>query len=158
MTPSIQEQFVPEGVCFGCGPANARGLSLRSYLLQEVVVAQWQPQPHHAAVSGVLCGGFIGTLIDCHSGAALAQAVEQAEGRWPWAETPGWATAVYRVDMLRPTPLDTELRLVAGPVDLAGDEAVVAVQLHADGKLRAVGEATWRRLRRQLMDDRAART
>lgn len=158
MTTSIQEQFVPEGVCFGCGPANTRGLSLRSYLREAGVVARWQPQPHHAAVSGVLCGGVIGTLIDCHSGAALAQAVKQAEGRWPWSETPGWATAAYRVEMLRPTPLDTELRLVAGRVDLAGDGAVVAVQLHADGKLRALGEATWRRLRPPPADRRAVRT
>jgi acyl-coenzyme A thioesterase PaaI-like protein len=147
LTVSIQESFLPDGICYGCGPANPLGLRLQSYEVDNVAVAHWRAQPHHAAVPGVVCGGVIGTLIDCHSGAALAQAVKHAEGRWPWAEAPGWATAAYRVEMLRPTPLNSELRLEAASVDLDGDQAVVAVQLHADGKLRAVGEATWRRLR-----------
>ena len=145
--PSIQDGFFADGICYGCGPSNPRGLGLKSYEVDGVAVAQWRPEPHHAAAPGVLCGGVIGTLLDCHSGAALAQALKHAEGRWPWAESAGWATAAYRVEMLRPTPVDGVVRLVADSVELAGDEAVVAVQLHADGKLRATGEATWRRLR-----------
>jgi mannose-6-phosphate isomerase-like protein (cupin superfamily) len=102
---SIQEPFVPEGVCFGCGRANPRGLRLRSYLRAETVVAQWQPEPQHAAIPDV-CGEVIGTLIDCHSGAALAQKVKDVEGRWPWAQSPGWAIAELTVSLLRPTPIE----------------------------------------------------
>lgn len=153
---SIQESFFPDGICYGCGPANPRGFGLRSYEVDGVAVAHWRPEPHHAAGPGVLCGGVIGTLLDCHSGAALAVALKHAEGRWPWAEAPGWATASYRVDMLRPTPVDGEVRLVADSVELAGDEAVITVQLHADGKLRATGEATWRRLRARPAQARGA--
>jgi acyl-coenzyme A thioesterase PaaI-like protein len=145
--PSIQEQFVPDGVCFGCGPANPAGLGLRSYVHDGVVTAQWRPEPHHAAVPGVLCGGVIGTLLDCHSGAALAQAVRDKEGAWPWARSAGWATAEYTVSLLRPAPLTSALHLVARSVQLAGDEAVVEVELHGEDKLRAVGNARWRRLR-----------
>jgi acyl-coenzyme A thioesterase PaaI-like protein len=147
VTASVQEQFLPDGVCFGCGPASSRGLGLRSYLVDGAVVADWQPELHHVAVPGVLCGGVIGTLLDCHSGAALAQRVKDVEGRWPWAQAPGWATARYTVRMLRPTSLDHPVRLVATDVRLCGDEAVVTVEMHAAGKLRATGDATWRRLR-----------
>lgn len=147
MAPSIQERFVPEGVCFGCGPANPQGLGLCSYRVDGTVVAQWQPEPQHAAVPGVLCGGVISTLIDCHSGAALAQEVKDVEGRWPWAQSPGWATAELTVSMLRPTPIEHGVRLVTAGVELTGDEAVVVVELHGHGKLRAVGSASWRRVR-----------
>lgn len=147
MTPSVQEQFSPDGVCFGCGPANAQGLGLRSHVVDGLVVARWRPEPRHAAVPGVLCGGVVGTLVDCHSGAALAQAVRDAEGLWPWADGPGWATARFAVELLRPTPLAHEVRLVASSVELDGDKATITVEVHADGKLRAVGDANWRRLR-----------
>jgi acyl-coenzyme A thioesterase PaaI-like protein len=120
--PSIQERFVPDGICFGCGPANGQGLGLRSRLVDAVVVAQWQPEPQHAAVPGVLCGGVISTLVDCHSAAALAQHVKDVEGRWPWAQSPGWATAELTVAMLRPAPLEHPVQLVADAVELAGDE------------------------------------
>ena len=66
---SIQSQSIPDGICFGCGSKNTLGLQLRSYLLRGSVVAEWQPQERHAAFPGILCGGVIGALIDCPSGA-----------------------------------------------------------------------------------------
>lgn len=147
MVTSIQDRFMPEGICYGCGPANARGLALRSVVEDGIVVADWQPQEHHGAMPGVLCGGVIGTLLDCHSGAVLAHAIYQDAGRWPWSEGPGWATAEYTVRMLRPTPLDAPLRVVGTGAALADDEAVIDVELHSQDKLRATCTATWRRLR-----------
>ena len=80
---SVQSQFIPDGICYGCGPMNPAGLGLSSFQHNGVVVAEWQPQEHHAAVPGMLCGGVIGTLIDCHSGAALARlcTTRRAHGR-----------------------------------------------------------------------------
>lgn len=143
---SIQEQFIPDGICYGCGPANREGLALQSYVAGGQVVADWHPEGRHAAVPGVLCGGVIGTLIDCHSGAALAQALHDRDGLWPWAQTPGWATAEYQVRMMRPTPLRA-IQLVTTDVELRSDDAVVTVELHSHNELRAAGHATWRRLR-----------
>jgi hypothetical protein len=37
--------------------------------------------------------------------------------------------------------------LLARTVSLEADDAVVAVELHSDGTLRANGQASWRRLR-----------
>ena len=30
MTQSLQDRFAPHNACFGCGPANAKGLRLKS--------------------------------------------------------------------------------------------------------------------------------
>ncbi len=63
---SLQEHYAPHTVCFGCGPSNTRGLHIRSFADGDDVVAEWQPEPHHAAFENVLNGGIIGTLLDCH--------------------------------------------------------------------------------------------
>lgn len=110
-------------------------------------MAEWQPQEHHAAFPGILCGGVIGALIDCHSGAALAQVVKDAEGTWPWTESLAWATSSYSVELLRPTPLNQPVQLAASCVGPDADGAEVAVELYSGGKLRATGHASWRRIR-----------
>ena len=63
---SLQEQYGPDSVCYGCGPANPRGLHIRSFPDGDEVVADFQPEPHHHAFDNVLNGGIIGTLLDCH--------------------------------------------------------------------------------------------
>jgi len=63
---SLQEKYAPNNSCFGCGPANAQGLRIRSFPKGEEVVAEWIPQSKYEAFPGVLNGGIIGTLLDCH--------------------------------------------------------------------------------------------
>src|SRR5688572_27719003 len=63
----LQEKYAPQNACFGCGPANAKGLHVRSFPKGEIVVAEWKAEPHHEAFPGVLNGGIIGALLDCHS-------------------------------------------------------------------------------------------
>ena len=68
--PSLQERYAPQGRCFGCGPANPDGLHIRSFPSAEdpaTVVAEWTPEPRYEAFEGVLNGGIIGALLDCHS-------------------------------------------------------------------------------------------
>ena len=43
--PSLQEQYGPHTICFGCGPANERGLHIRSFVEGDEVIAEWQPEP-----------------------------------------------------------------------------------------------------------------
>src|SRR4030081_780892 len=44
---SIQETYAPNNQCFGCGPANDKGLRIRSFENGEELVAEWTPQPYH---------------------------------------------------------------------------------------------------------------
>lgn len=64
---SLQDRYAPENRCFGCGPANDKGLRIKSFVRGDDVVASFQPAPHHLAFEGMLNGGIAGALLDCHS-------------------------------------------------------------------------------------------
>jgi len=44
MDPSLQERYGPASACFGCGPANPKGLRIRSFPAGGEVVAEWTPE------------------------------------------------------------------------------------------------------------------
>ena len=68
MTASLQETYAPTSICFGCGPANEKGLRIRSIAVSDnEAVCDWTPEPHHHAFHGMLNGGICGALLDCHS-------------------------------------------------------------------------------------------
>ncbi len=140
---SIQERYFADTVCFGCGPKNDQGLRIRSLPVPDGdgVVATWEPQPHHVAAPGVLNGGIVGALLDCHSVAAV-----YAKTRGPGDHADGWwATAEYAVKLLRPTPSDAPLELHARVVELTDTEALTEARLESGGKLRATCTARFRR-------------
>ena len=57
----IQDRLIPTMTCFGCGPANPRGLRLKSYLGDGYVTATFMPWPEHDNGLGFLNGGIIAT-------------------------------------------------------------------------------------------------
>ncbi|OBK27111.1 thioesterase [Mycobacterium asiaticum] len=133
--------------CFGCGPANPRGLRLKSYLADGHVTATFTPWPEHDNGLGFLNGGIIATLLDCHSAAAaLNEAALQG-----WDPAPGaslaFVTAGIDVRYVRPSPLDTPVELHAVVVKSSEPEIVCDVELLHDGKTRATGHAVWKRWR-----------
>jgi hypothetical protein len=80
---SLQEQYAPRGECFGCGPMNEKGLRIRSFAAGDEVICEWQPETYHEAYPGMLNGGIIGTLMDCHcnwAAACLASDAAQQSG------------------------------------------------------------------------------
>ena len=52
--------------CYGCGALNERGLQIKSFWVGEEVVCAWQPKPHHIGHPGILYGGMIASVVDCH--------------------------------------------------------------------------------------------
>ena len=44
---SVQETYAPNNRCFGCGPANDKGLRIRSFEQDGELVGEWHPEPHH---------------------------------------------------------------------------------------------------------------
>ena len=144
---SIQQRLYPQLVCFGCGPMNTKGLQLRSYAKDGVIVATFEPSPEHDNGLGYLNGGIISTLLDCHSAAAVI--LEAEEHGWtalPGAVTP-FVTAELNVRFLRPAPLYGTVDLRAAVVRSSEQEITADVQLVADGKTRASALALWRRWR-----------
>src|SRR3990167_2731705 len=99
---SLQEMYAPHGICYGCGPANPKGLHIASVVAGDQVIAHWEPQPHLHAYDNILSGGAIGTLLDCHSNWAAAWYLMQAQGL---THPPCTVTAEYSIKLLRPTPM-----------------------------------------------------
>lgn len=132
---SLQERFSPAGLCFGCGPANDRGLRVRSFEQPDgTVTADWQPSPHHQAFPGILNGGIIGTLLDCHSNWAAAWHLMQ---RRQLAAPLCTVTASYAVKLLRPTPMSVPVHLTARVVESQEDRARVEAALASGGEICA---------------------
>ncbi len=140
--PSLQDTHWPDGICFGCGPKNEWGLRIKSFVEGEEVVAHWTPQPHHQAWPGILNGGIIGTLLDCHSNMAAWLALTQ-EGRDPGSTV----TADFAVKLARPTPIDKPVKVVARAVDVAGRRARVEAHIEVEGEVTATCASTFVKLR-----------
>jgi acyl-coenzyme A thioesterase PaaI-like protein len=137
---SLQERYAPHNSCFGCGPANERGLHIRSFARDGEVVAEWQPEPFHEAFPGMLNGGIIGTLLDCHSNWTAAYHLMQRAGA---DHPPCTVTADYSIKLLRPTPTDEPVRLTARVVESTDKRATVEAELMAHGQVCATCRGTF---------------
>ncbi|MBT3217432.1 MAG: PaaI family thioesterase [Candidatus Marinimicrobia bacterium] len=131
----LQETYAEKSICFGCGPANKKGLRIQSFVEGDLVVAKWSAEKHHEAFPGVLNGGIIGTLLDCHCNWAGAYYLMQSTGE---KVAPSTVTAEYSVKLLRPTPSRSSLFLSAKLIELDGKKAVIEGELKADGKICAI--------------------
>jgi acyl-coenzyme A thioesterase PaaI-like protein len=144
---SIQERLFSDLPCFGCGPSNEQGLRLRSYPADGHVTAHFQPWPEHDNGLGYLNGGIIGTVLDCHSAAAVMLEAEQRG----WPPLPGaalaYVTAGLDLRYRRPAPLAEPSELRAWVTRAGEDEMTAVAELWADGKVRAEATAVWKRWR-----------
>jgi acyl-coenzyme A thioesterase PaaI-like protein len=138
--PSLQRRFSPESRCFGCGPANERGLRIESHEVDGELRATWHALPHHAAFDNILNGGVIGTLLDCHANWTAAIHLMHARGL---AGPPGCVTAEYAVRLRRPTPVDRPIDLRAWAVETSGDRVVVDAEMAVDGIITATCRGTF---------------
>lgn len=138
MEQSLQERYAPASICFGCGPANGKGLRIRSIPQGDEVVCDFTPEPHHQAFEGVLNGGIIGTVFDCHMNWTAAYHLMRAAGR---ESIPPTVTAEFAVRMKRPTPAGGAVRLRAHVVESSGDRATVEAVLEAGGQVTATCRA-----------------
>lgn len=137
---SLQETYAPHNACFGCGPSNPNGLRIRSFVKGDQVVAEWTPEPHHEAFPGVLNGGIIGSLLDCHCNwAAAHHLMVEKKAVTP----PCTVTADYAIVLKRPCPTDGALTLSARVVESDGTKVVVEGVLEAQGKVRATCRGTF---------------
>jgi len=137
---SLQDRYAPANRCFGCGPANEKGLRIKSFAQGDELVARWTPSPWHEAFTGMLNGGIIGALLDCHSNWAAAYHIMKATGA---KELPSTVTADFHVKLLRVTPSTQEVTLRAKVVESKGDRAVVEASVESGGKITATCRGTF---------------
>lgn len=140
MTKSIQETYAPNLECFGCGPANSKGLHVRSFPNGDEVIAEFQPEKYQEAFEGMLSGGIIGTLLDCHCNWTAAWHLMNKLGL---DHPPCTVTAEYSIKLRRPTPTDQPIKLVARVVESSDELATVEGELIARHKVTATCRGTF---------------
>jgi acyl-coenzyme A thioesterase PaaI-like protein len=140
--PSLQERYAPAGRCFGCGPANPIGLRVGSRpdpADDSVLIADWMPLLDHEAFAGVVNGGILGTLLDCHANWTAAWHLMRARGA---DRPPTTVTLEYAIRMRRPTPSDSPIHLRARIVESSEDRATIEAEISSRGTVTATGRGT----------------
>jgi acyl-coenzyme A thioesterase PaaI-like protein len=112
---SFQDYFPDDvAICYGCGRNNPKGLHIKSYWENDVGVCRFLPEPHHTAFPGVVYGGLIASLIDCHSiCTAMAHACRIEHRDMEKELDVYYVTGELKVRFLKPTPTETEIVLRA---------------------------------------------
>lgn len=131
---ALQDIYGPRNACFGCGPSNPKGLQIKSYVDGDSVVATFTPEPHHQAFEGIINGGIIGTILDCHMNWAAAWHIKTNDtDTYPEQNFPYTVTAIFTVELLAPTPAGVPLQLVATVADSSRRRANIEADLIPQG-------------------------
>ncbi len=141
---AFQDELAEVGFqhCWGCGSQNEHGLQIKSYWDVEDGICTWQPQPYHQAWPGIVNGGILATIIDCHMASTAMAAAYRAENR-PLNSLPiiPFVTASLQISYLRPTPITVPLDLRAVISQQTKKKIIVSCALYANGEtcVRAEG-------------------
>ncbi len=136
-TPIQDEWPKPATFCWGCGSNNIHGLQLKSYWDHDETVATFIPQKHHLAFPGILNGGIISTIIDCHC-TGTANAYAKKHSKTP--DSIMHVTASLEVKFIRPTPLNQPVTLHGKVTHDDGRKIIVTCSLYSGEHLCAMGE------------------
>ena len=133
----VQLEYAPNSICFGCGPANSDGLRIESYRIDNGLVMEYLPNDSHQAFPGMINGGIIGTLLDCHGNWTAAVGLMDKN---QLSEPPCTVTASYSVTLRRPTPSGERLIVTSQITEIDGNKVKVELLLEANDKICASGE------------------
>ena len=127
--------------CFGCGALNEHGLQIKSFWAGDDVVCAWRPKPYHLGHPGVLYGGLIASLVDCHciwtaSAYAYRRAGLEMDGnlRFPYV------TAGLNLSFRKPIAIDQAVELRARVIEHGNRKSVVKCSVATRGVVCAEGE------------------
>jgi acyl-coenzyme A thioesterase PaaI-like protein len=137
---SLQEEHAPKSICFGCGPANDEGLHIRSFPQGDTLVCEWTPEPKYQAFPGVLYGGLVASLLDCHCNWTASWHLMKQNGL---DAPPCTVTAELNVKFLAPTASEGSVKLVARVVESSERRATVEGELLSNGQVAATCRAVF---------------
>ncbi len=142
--PAVQD-FYPDHLaqCFGCGRLNEFGYRLRTRWDGDETVTLFTPAPYHTAVPGVVYGGLLACLVDCHSTASGAAALYRAEGRdfTDDGVAHRCVTGTLTVRFLRPTVLGPRLEVRGRIVSVEGRKVTVSSRVAVADEVTVEGDA-----------------
>ena len=135
---NLQDKYAPNSICFGCGPSNDKGLKIKSQAIDEnSTESTFTPSNYHEAFPGIINGGIIGTLLDCHSNWTAAWHLMNKN---KLDHPPCTVTAFFNVKLLKPTPSKTKLKLLAHVTESKIDRAQIKANIIIANKIYATCE------------------
>ena len=133
-TSAIQDISFPDNVCFCCGSAHPTGLHIKSYWDPDGihVICRYTPLPEFVGYPGLVYGGLIAMLIDCHAGWTAMAYHYRAEGREPDSlPRIDCVTGNMNITYRKPTQMGVELTLRAKVVGDVGRKSRVVCEVWA---------------------------
>lgn len=141
VTPQAAFQdYYPEHLahCYGCGRLNERGYQLATRWDGEESVTYFTPAPFHTAVPGVVYGGLLASVVDCHSTGTAAAALYRAEGRSMDSEPPHrCVTGNLSIRYLHPTLLGPTIEVRGQVEHIAGRKVTVLSRVLVGNRVTA---------------------
>jgi len=126
---SLQERLPVH--CFGCGLLNAKGLQIRSLWHGDECVCRWQPGAEHIGHPGIVYGGTIASVVDCHaiwtalSHSCAVDGLEVGRDALPFA----YVTGKLMVNYLKPADIAQPLVLFARVVEHGTRKSIVTCRV-----------------------------
>lgn len=128
------QDHMPENVCFGCGAEHPEGLQIKSFWEGEEAVCLWTPREKYHGWSGLLNGGIIATLIDCHCmGTAMANAYRLENRELDSEPIYRYATGTLDVRYLKPTKTNEEVEIRARIKESKGRKTILSCKMIQSG-------------------------
>lgn len=150
---AIQDSYnSAAAICYGCGINNPHGLHIKTRWDGEIGHSLFIPRDEHTAFPGVVYGGLIASLIDCHSIGTAIAAMYDAENRLAGSSPEiTCVTGNLNVSYKKPSPMGTELKLESRIKELTAKKAIVSTSLIANGEICALGEVVAVRVASRLL-------
>ncbi|PIE78894.1 MAG: thioesterase [Candidatus Delongbacteria bacterium] len=148
---SIQETYGERFQhCWGCGPKNKFGLSLKSFPSDDgqSCICQFMPDEQYSGgVPFNLFGGMIAMIFDCHGTASAAWFNHNNKGLSLTKDTVirRYITARIEVDFRKPVPMGKTVTVTSMPEEIGERKIVLNMKMEVDGvtcakaKMVAVG-------------------
>ncbi|MEH7385476.1 PaaI family thioesterase [Bacillus sp. JJ1521] len=140
---AIQDEYPDDFAwCYGCGRLNNDGHHFRTCWDGENTLTIYMPKPEHTAIPGIVYGGQIASLIDCHGTGSASLALHRKNGHevGSGVEPPRFVTASLKVDFIKPTPQDVPLKAIGKVTEIHPKKWKVETEVFAKDTLCARGE------------------
>lgn len=147
--PALQDLGAPDGICFGCGPKNTKGLRIKSYWDTDNlhVITTHTPDRRYTGWPSLVYGGLISCLVDCHSNwTVIANHYRNEDreiGTTPRIEC---VTGTLGVKYIKPTPMAAALTLKARVDGKVERKTRVICEVYAGDTLTAIGDSIFVRV------------
>lgn len=127
--------------CYGCGRLNHQGHQIKTHWDGKQTLSTYMPKPEHTAIPGFVYGGLLASLIDCHGtgSAALAYAKEH-DIELKEFNAPRFVTGSLKVNYLKPTPINSELKIIGEIIEIKPRKIITKVEVVANGEICVTGE------------------